>query len=251
MIRVGVVVLFAVLQPLSSLLANLLPGEQASTGDVSDRYVHLLTPAGYAFAIWGLIYLASLGLAGYQALPAQHTRTVHRATGWWIAGAFAASTAGCRSSSAGHWDSPGGHHRAGRAARSRSGTTHAAGPAPSAGERWLLRMPVSAYLGWATIATVAGTGTTARWAGVELAAGVATVAAVVALLVLAVLAAWIGSRCCRRRVRRVAGLGAHRGCRGYLGVRSRGHCRPRSGGRHATVGIRAARAQDPTAVLFG
>ena len=43
-VRVMLVVLFAVLQPLSSLLANLLPGDQATTGEVSDRYSHVLTP---------------------------------------------------------------------------------------------------------------------------------------------------------------------------------------------------------------
>ncbi|MEI2620046.1 MAG: hypothetical protein V9G09_04825 [Candidatus Nanopelagicales bacterium] len=60
---------------------------------MSDRYSHVLTPAGYTFAIWGLIYVASLGLAVYQALPSQHTPAqCIRATGWWLAAAFAAST---------------------------------------------------------------------------------------------------------------------------------------------------------------
>ncbi len=195
LIRVSLVAVFAILQPASSLLANLVPGEQASTGDISDRYGHLLTPAGYAFAIWGLIYLASLGLAVYQALPAQHARAVHRATGWWIAAAFAASTA---------WVPIFVSGALGLAqvvivalvvllAVALAQLT-LLGPAQSAGEQWLLRMPVSGYLGWATIATVAGTGTAARWAGIELAASTATVTAVLALLVLAVLAAWIGSR---------------------------------------------------------
>ncbi len=253
LIRVGLVVLFAILQAVSSLLANLLPGEQASTGDISDRYAHVLTPAGYAFAIWGLIYFASLALALYQALPAQHTRAVHRATGWWIAGAFAASTV---------WVPIFVSEALGLAqvvivalvvllAVALARLTRL-GPAASASERWLLRMPVSAYLGWATIATVAGTGTTALWAGVEFTAGIVTVTAVVALLVLAGLAAWIGARV----------LAAA----GFAGLLAWGLVAVAVGTSQAAVAVaaacaavvavaavalRAARSQDRTAVLFG
>lgn len=41
------------------------------TGDVSDKYPTFVTPAGYAFAIWGLIYLGLIVFSLYQALP-QH-----------------------------------------------------------------------------------------------------------------------------------------------------------------------------------
>lgn len=34
--------------------------------DVSEKYENLFTPAGYAFSIWGLIYLALLGFIIYQ-----------------------------------------------------------------------------------------------------------------------------------------------------------------------------------------
>ncbi len=34
----------------------------STVGEVSDRYLNLFTPAGYAFAIWGLIYLGLLVL---------------------------------------------------------------------------------------------------------------------------------------------------------------------------------------------
>lgn len=193
--RVSTVVLLAVLQPLSSLLAPLLPGEQASTGEISDRYAHLLTPAGYTFAIWGLIYATSLALAVYQALPAQQTRAVHRATGWWVAGAFAASTVWVPI-----WVS-----EALLVAQVvivalvvvlavALARLTAIGPANDAAEQWLLRLPVSAYLGWATIATVAGTGTTARSAGVDVEDDAATWLAAAALLVLGLLSAWVASR---------------------------------------------------------
>lgn len=34
--------------------------------DMSDKYNNLFTPAGYAFAIWGIIFLALLVFSGYQ-----------------------------------------------------------------------------------------------------------------------------------------------------------------------------------------
>jgi translocator protein len=52
-------------------LANALPINGITTGEVSDSYPVLFTPAGYVFAIWGVIYLLLLGYVIYQALPAQ------------------------------------------------------------------------------------------------------------------------------------------------------------------------------------
>lgn len=43
-------------------LANVLPINGITTGEVSDKYVSLFTPAGFTFSIWGLIYL----LLGYH-----------------------------------------------------------------------------------------------------------------------------------------------------------------------------------------
>ncbi|MDC7675454.1 hypothetical protein [Asticcacaulis machinosus] len=51
-----------------------------------------LTPAGYTFAIWGVIYLWSLAFAIWQILPRQLHNPVVRRAGWPIAGAFAANT---------------------------------------------------------------------------------------------------------------------------------------------------------------
>ena len=38
---------------------------------ISNKYPTLITPAGYAFAIWSLIYLGLIGFSIYQALPSQ------------------------------------------------------------------------------------------------------------------------------------------------------------------------------------
>jgi hypothetical protein len=52
-------------------LANALPINGLQTGDISDSFPVYFTPAGYVFAIWGLIYLGLLAYAVYQALPSQ------------------------------------------------------------------------------------------------------------------------------------------------------------------------------------
>jgi hypothetical protein len=50
-------------------LANIIPIGGITTGQVSDSYPNLSTPAGLTFAIWGLIYLLLAILVIYQLLP--------------------------------------------------------------------------------------------------------------------------------------------------------------------------------------
>jgi hypothetical protein len=42
--------------------------------DISDRYSTVVTPAGYAFSIWSLIYLGIIAFSIFQALPSQLER---------------------------------------------------------------------------------------------------------------------------------------------------------------------------------
>lgn len=55
---------------LATLMVNYLYGSGAldakSVGEISDQYPTLITPAGYAFSIWGLIYLMLIAFTGYQ-----------------------------------------------------------------------------------------------------------------------------------------------------------------------------------------
>lgn len=57
-------------------------------GSVSAKYENLFTPAGYAFSIWGLIYLMLLGFAFFQARSlfrsGNQGRTVHQISWWFI-----------------------------------------------------------------------------------------------------------------------------------------------------------------------
>ena len=184
-VRAVLVAVTAVAQVISAPLTTVALGPSSNTGAISDANRSPITPAGYAFAIWGLIYLGCLALAVYQLLPSQRHRAVHRRSGWWLAAAFSASTIwvpifGSRLIWVSEivivvlvallliasWQ-----------------LTHA-GPAESTAERWLLRLPVTVYLGWAALATAAGFATTLRSLGMA-EAGRGVTAIGIALIVVA------------------------------------------------------------------
>jgi len=62
-------------------------GNTPSIGEVSGRYDTLLTPAGYAFGIWGLIYLGLIIFAIYQLLDLFNKKFDNSYVldiGWWF-----------------------------------------------------------------------------------------------------------------------------------------------------------------------
>lgn len=65
-------------------LANALPLNGLQTGEISDRFAIYFVPAGYVFSIWGLIYLALIGYAVFQVLPAQRNNPRLQAIGYWF-----------------------------------------------------------------------------------------------------------------------------------------------------------------------
>jgi len=65
-------------------LANALPINGRNTGEISDSFPVLFTPAGYVFSIWGLIYLLLLGFTIYQALPSQKDNPRLERVGYWF-----------------------------------------------------------------------------------------------------------------------------------------------------------------------
>jgi hypothetical protein len=65
--------------------ANALPLNGRNTGEISDTFKVLFVPAGYVFAIWGLIYLLLLAYTVYQALPSQRENPRLRRSGWLMA----------------------------------------------------------------------------------------------------------------------------------------------------------------------
>jgi benzodiazapine receptor len=49
-----------------------------TTAEVSDLYPTLITPAGYVFSIWGVIYVLLLVFAVFQALPSQREKAFQK-----------------------------------------------------------------------------------------------------------------------------------------------------------------------------
>lgn len=137
-------------------LANALPINGQNTGEISDQFEVYFVPAGYVFSIWGLIYLLLAAYSIYQALPAQRENPRLQRTGYLYVFAGLANMAWIFL-----W-----HYEVFPATLVvmlallgsliaiylRLGT----GQEPaSSGERWLVRLPFSVYLGWITVATIA------------------------------------------------------------------------------------------------
>jgi len=53
-----------------NFLANSLPINGVRTGEISDRYPNLFTPAGFTFSIWGIIYLLLAAFVIFQVVSA-------------------------------------------------------------------------------------------------------------------------------------------------------------------------------------
>ncbi len=151
-VNIGSVILTIVLNG----LANALPLNGLTTGEISDRFNVYFVPAGYVFSIWGLIYLALSGFAVYQALPDQRTNPRLRRIGYLFALSCAANVAWLFL-----W-----HYEVFPLTivamvallllliaiyqRLRIGQMDV-----STSETWLVRVPFSIYLGWVTVATIA------------------------------------------------------------------------------------------------
>ena len=69
---------------LMNYLANALPLNGITTGEISDSIPTLFTPAGYVFAIWGIIYLGLIIFTVFQALPAQKNNPRLEKMGYWF-----------------------------------------------------------------------------------------------------------------------------------------------------------------------
>lgn len=86
---------YAIINLLSVLLVLVINGlsqaqrwNDTTIGEISDQYDNLFTPAGYAFSIWGLIFLMLIGYSVFQIRRAFFS-TKESAfivqTGWWFA----------------------------------------------------------------------------------------------------------------------------------------------------------------------
>lgn len=67
-----------------NILSNTLPLGGRSTKDISDQFYIYMTPAGYAFIIWSLIYILLGGFVIYQLRRDTGTRDSVRSIGIWF-----------------------------------------------------------------------------------------------------------------------------------------------------------------------
>ena len=150
------VVLVTLITIAINILADALPINGLNTGKISDTFQVYFVPAGYVFAIWGIIYIGMIAYAVYQALPAQRENPRLQATGWWV---VLGGLANSMWIFLWHYEQVVGTLGAmlillatliAVYLRLGIGRTKV-----SAGETWTVRVPFSIYLGWITVATVA------------------------------------------------------------------------------------------------
>lgn len=137
-------------------LANALPLNGQTTGEISARFRVYFVPAGYVFSIWGLIYVGLILYTVYQALPGQRDNPRLRATGYLFALSCAANIAWLF---LWHYEyflltlvAMGALLLLLIAIYLRLGIGQVA---VSTAERWLVHLPFSIYLGWISVATIA------------------------------------------------------------------------------------------------
>ena len=139
-----------------NILADALPINGLNTGKISDTFKVYFVPAGYVFAIWGIIYIGLIAYAVYQALPAQRENPRLQATGWWV---VLGGLANCTWIFLWHYEQFVGTLAAMLILLATLIAVYLAlgtgQTKVSSGETWAVRIPFSIYLGWITVATVA------------------------------------------------------------------------------------------------
>jgi hypothetical protein len=139
-----------------NVFANVNPPKGLTIGQISNKFFNdiLITPANYAFAVWGIIYLGLISLAIYQVLPAQKTNVLLQRIGYklaiasiaqivWVicflyrqyAGSFLAMLGILLPLIAAYWSIPFNRRL-------------------SRWDKYLIRNPISIYLSWISVATI-------------------------------------------------------------------------------------------------
>jgi len=139
-----------------NILASTLPLNGQNTGEISDRFQVYFVPAGYVFAIWGIIYIGWIAFTIYQFRPSQKESPRLRRLGYLFALSNLANAAWLFS-----WH----YNYFGLSvvimlillglliASYLRLDVNRTSVSPS--ERWSVDIPFSVYLGWITVATVA------------------------------------------------------------------------------------------------
>jgi hypothetical protein len=85
-----VLIVLTVLTILANIIAEILPLNNISTAAISNKFQTFFVPAGYVFAIWGLIYVLLLIFAfGYTIVPKKERTYVRTITFWYTIASLA------------------------------------------------------------------------------------------------------------------------------------------------------------------
>lgn len=165
-----VVAISIVVMIVINVLANIIPYNGKLTGEISDSFAIYFVPAGYVFAIWGVIYLLLGVYAVYQLMPKTYANRALNAVSWWVVLSSVANSAWIMLWHYGYFYTTivvmivllisllmiytgllGGKNK-------QSNTQF----------EWCARLPFSVYLGWISVATIANASavlTLANWNG--------------------------------------------------------------------------------------
>ncbi|MFC4777055.1 TspO/MBR family protein [Paenibacillus sp. GCM10023252] len=176
-------------------LATLLPINGKTTGELSDQYPVLITPAGYAFSIWSVIYALLIGFVIYSFTSSGRESQAVQSIGPWFLVSCLFNIA---------WILAWHYELVTASAFIMLGLlltlimiyTRVQGAAgrTSWGEKLLVQLPFSLYLGWISVATIVNVTIALSKAGMDdlgLSAVTWTVIGLVVATVLGLLIGWI------------------------------------------------------------
>jgi len=139
-----------------NILAATLPLNGQNTGEISDRFQVYFVPAGYVFAIWGVIYLGWVAFVIYQFRSSQKESPRLQRLGYLFTLSNLANAA---------WLFCWHYNQFGLSVLvmltllsllvASYLRLNVNGESVSSAERWSVDVPFSVYLGWITVATVA------------------------------------------------------------------------------------------------
>ena len=90
-IRQIIIVIATLVTIALNIFSGLITGK--SVAAISNRFPVPVTPAGWAFSVWGIIYIGLIAFAIYQALPSQSTNPRLQRIGYWYVLSCAANVA--------------------------------------------------------------------------------------------------------------------------------------------------------------
>lgn len=155
-IRQIIVVVALIATIVVNVLSNALPFNGLTAPVIAAMFDVFFVPAGYVFSIWSVIYLGLLAYAVFQLLPGQRENPRLRQTAWWFVLSSAANSIWLLLWHYGFFALSVGAMLTLLisliAIYQRLGIGRETVPA---GERWLVHLPFSIYLGWVTVATIA------------------------------------------------------------------------------------------------